>query len=238
MPSRFVSIFKLSIVKLSTPVARTPKCPPSRIEKSRSSTLWQFFNAIALFPAPGVSALGFSLSIPPRLQPLPPDQSSPNNRKITNPLPPDQTIAPMIVTIILIALPRVVRLRRIIPRGRPRQRSIRRQISSPPAPGTAQYCSSTGSSSSHKPPLENKPFHHLISRSLNRLIYRWRINRLPIRHRTKLPHIKHPAARSILRRTLHLRSRPNSAGTAKPVNPTPANFKKSRRIASIVLHLS
>ena len=37
MPSRLVSIFRLSMVRLSTPVARMPKWPPCRIEKSRSS---------------------------------------------------------------------------------------------------------------------------------------------------------------------------------------------------------
>src|SRR5262245_65425757 len=39
IPSRLVSIFKLSMVRLSTPVARIPKCPACRIEKSRNVTL-------------------------------------------------------------------------------------------------------------------------------------------------------------------------------------------------------
>src|SRR5205807_2711089 len=50
MPSRFVSIFTLSIVRLSTPVARIPKCPPDNIEISRIVTLRQSFRAIALLP--------------------------------------------------------------------------------------------------------------------------------------------------------------------------------------------
>src|SRR3984957_5123969 len=58
MPSRLVSIFRLSIVKLSTPVASTPKCPPFRIEKSRSVTLRQFFSAIDLLATPACSAIG------------------------------------------------------------------------------------------------------------------------------------------------------------------------------------
>ena len=39
IPSRLVSIMMLSIVKLSTPVARIPKWPPVAIEISRSVTL-------------------------------------------------------------------------------------------------------------------------------------------------------------------------------------------------------
>src|ERR1041385_8249901 len=45
-PSRFVSTLTLSIVRLSTPVASRAKCPPLRIEKSRSKTLRQSFNEI------------------------------------------------------------------------------------------------------------------------------------------------------------------------------------------------
>ncbi len=56
MPSRSVSIFRLSMVRLSTPVNSKPKCPPFRIEKSRKMTLRQFFSAIALFPTPACSA--------------------------------------------------------------------------------------------------------------------------------------------------------------------------------------
>src|SRR5580704_5206100 len=66
IPSRSVSIFRLSIVRLSTPVARIPNHPPFKIEKSRSTTLWQFFSAIALLPAPGTWD-GLSL----RVRPLP-----------------------------------------------------------------------------------------------------------------------------------------------------------------------
>src|ERR1700688_3849728 len=67
MPSRLVSIFRLSMVRLSTPVARIAKCPPCKIEKSRNVRLRQFFRLIDLFPTPtsrGLSPL-------PRLRPLP-----------------------------------------------------------------------------------------------------------------------------------------------------------------------
>src|ERR1035437_2563439 len=56
IPSRFVSIFRLSTVKLSTPVARIAKCPPSRIEMSRKITFRQSFRLIALLPQPGSTA--------------------------------------------------------------------------------------------------------------------------------------------------------------------------------------
>src|SRR4051812_6743672 len=62
-PSRFVSTLRLSIVKLSTPVASTPNQPPCRMEKARRLTLRQFFSAIVLFPEPGP---------PPKLPPRPP----------------------------------------------------------------------------------------------------------------------------------------------------------------------
>src|SRR5581483_9762149 len=58
IPSRLVSIFRLSIVRLSTPVARIPKCPPCKIEKSRSSTFRQFLSAMALLATPACSATG------------------------------------------------------------------------------------------------------------------------------------------------------------------------------------
>ena len=56
MPSRSVSIFTLSIVRLSTPVARIAKCPPLRIVTSRMITLRQSFSAIALLPQPASTA--------------------------------------------------------------------------------------------------------------------------------------------------------------------------------------
>src|SRR5690349_24361960 len=55
-PSRSVSITTLSTVKLSTPVARTQKCPPLRKETSRMVTLWQFFRLTALSPTPGLDS--------------------------------------------------------------------------------------------------------------------------------------------------------------------------------------
>jgi hypothetical protein len=53
IPSRFVSIVRLSIVRLSTPVARIAMWPPRRMVKSRSSTLRESRSAIALFACPG-----------------------------------------------------------------------------------------------------------------------------------------------------------------------------------------
>src|SRR5438477_1564035 len=41
--SRLVSIFRLSMVRLSTPVARMAKCPPCKMDISRRVTLRQFF---------------------------------------------------------------------------------------------------------------------------------------------------------------------------------------------------
>ena len=72
MPSRMVSMSRLSIVRLSTPVASTPNHPPSRILKSRSSTSRQFFKAMVLLPTPGLVSSGRSASFShPRLSPLP-----------------------------------------------------------------------------------------------------------------------------------------------------------------------
>src|ERR1019366_3879282 len=52
MPSRLVSIFRLSIVKLSTPVARMAKWPPAKIVKSRITTFRQSLSAMALLAIP------------------------------------------------------------------------------------------------------------------------------------------------------------------------------------------
>src|SRR5579875_653569 len=69
IPSRLVSIFRLSMVRLFTPVARMPTWPPCKIEKSRTRTFLHFLSAIALFPTPGCSALGHGPY--PLLNPLP-----------------------------------------------------------------------------------------------------------------------------------------------------------------------
>src|ERR1039457_6153269 len=45
IPSRLVSILRLSMVRLSTPVTRIPKCPAVKTEKSRRVTLWHSFRA-------------------------------------------------------------------------------------------------------------------------------------------------------------------------------------------------
>src|SRR5207244_2964734 len=60
LSARFVLIFKLSIVRLSTPVARIAKCPPCKIVMSRMITLRQSLRLIDLFPHPGsTSSRGF-----------------------------------------------------------------------------------------------------------------------------------------------------------------------------------
>ena len=86
-PSRSVSIFRLSMVRLSTPVAKRPKWPAFKIEKSRRITLRQFLRAMALFPLPGVSARGSSLR--PELNPFP--QIRPGPRMATSCRPSPQS---------------------------------------------------------------------------------------------------------------------------------------------------
>src|SRR5205814_9764567 len=58
IPSRLVSILRLSTVKLSTPVARIAKCPPWRKETSRIEMLRQFLRLIALSPTPAFRSPG------------------------------------------------------------------------------------------------------------------------------------------------------------------------------------
>ena len=48
MPSRLVSIFKLSMVRLSTPVARIANQPPCRMVRSLMLTLRHHFSEIDL----------------------------------------------------------------------------------------------------------------------------------------------------------------------------------------------
>jgi hypothetical protein len=62
MQSRSVSILRLSMVRLSTPVPRIPNQPPWRMEISRSRTLVQCLRAIDLLPTPGALALRMYLS--------------------------------------------------------------------------------------------------------------------------------------------------------------------------------
>ena len=78
MPSRLVSMVRLSIVRLSTPVARIPKCPPFRIEKSRSVTFRQSLRAIALSPPPPRS---------PRVRALPLIRPPPTIETFSSPSP-------------------------------------------------------------------------------------------------------------------------------------------------------
>ena len=86
MPSRFVSIFRLSIVRLSAPVARIAKWPPCSIEKSRNVTLRQFFRLMDLLPTPGSSAFGPSFPLP-LLRPLPQISPGPTIEIFLSPSP-------------------------------------------------------------------------------------------------------------------------------------------------------
>ena len=53
MPSRLVSILRLSMVRLSTPVARMANHPPCRMEMSLMVTLRQSLRLMALLPRSG-----------------------------------------------------------------------------------------------------------------------------------------------------------------------------------------
>ena len=95
MPSRFVSMVRLSMVKLSTPVARIPKCPPCRIAKSRSVTFRQFLRLMALLPTPavfGARPFGQTFAV---------NESRPENLNVRKILAPDQTIVPVTMPEIL-----------------------------------------------------------------------------------------------------------------------------------------
>src|SRR5437868_1980856 len=83
MASRLVSIVRLSIVRLSTPVARIAKCPPCKIEMSRNVTLRQFFRLIDLFPTPA----GNTVSLSPRLRPRPQINPGPVTEILERPSP-------------------------------------------------------------------------------------------------------------------------------------------------------
>ena len=65
IPSRFVSITRLSIRKLSTPVGRMPKWPPLTIVMSWMRTLRHSFSAMALLPCNGPDSW-----LPPRTRPV------------------------------------------------------------------------------------------------------------------------------------------------------------------------
>src|SRR5579859_4843380 len=69
-PSLSVSTFILSIVRLSTPVARMAKCPPCRTETSRILTLRQSFRLMVLFPPPS-GTLVLRVSPLPQIRPCP-----------------------------------------------------------------------------------------------------------------------------------------------------------------------
>ena len=119
MPSRLVSIFKSSSVRLSTPVARMPKWPAARIAMSRTVTLRQRLSAIALSAAPGASARGRPCSASlASTKSTTADQARPENRDIVDAFAPDQAVVPVIMPEILVALERPIRLCRIIPAAR------------------------------------------------------------------------------------------------------------------------
>ena len=81
MPSRLVSIFRLSMVRLSTPVARMPKWPPGGW-KNRAEYVVAVLEADGLVARAACSASG-----PARpLSPLP-DPARPDNGDILDPSP-------------------------------------------------------------------------------------------------------------------------------------------------------
>ncbi len=136
MPSRLVSIFRLSIVRFSTPVARISKWPPCRMEKSRRSTLWQFFRLMDLLPTPGFMAPC------PRLSPLPQMRPVPVIRMFSMCSPQRQAVMEVTVAEILklvpgVGLGRVVTARAV--RGR-----IGRDNGGARHRVAARYCSSDG----------------------------------------------------------------------------------------------
>ena len=144
MPSRLVSIFRLSMVRLSTPVARMPKWPPCRIEKSRRRTLWQFFSAMALLPTPGSSACGAGRLA--AAQSFAPDQARTEDGDILQAFAPDQAVVPVIVAIVLIGFPGLVRFGRVVACTSICSRD-RRPGWLRPAKDESVRCSSSGSSS-------------------------------------------------------------------------------------------
>ena len=103
MPSRLVSIFRLSMVRLSTPVARMPKWPPCKIEMSRRVTLRQFFRLIDLLPTPAAS----TRSPISAAQAFAPDQSLAFDGNVLEVFAPDQAVVPVAVAEILKFVPGV-----------------------------------------------------------------------------------------------------------------------------------
>ena len=97
------------MVRLSTPVRRRPKCPPLRIEKSRSNTLRQFFRAMALLPTPACSATRWRASRPLRPGPVEeafaPDQAGSGDAEVVDVLAPEQGVVPVVVAVILVSVP-------------------------------------------------------------------------------------------------------------------------------------
>ena len=114
MPSRLVSILRLSMVRLSTPVARMPNHPPCRMEKSLRMTLRQFLSAMALLPTPGAVVLGSAFSLWPRLRPLPQIRPGAEDAEVVDVFAPDEAVVPVIVAVVLIGLPRALRLGGIV----------------------------------------------------------------------------------------------------------------------------
>jgi hypothetical protein len=96
-PSRFVSTFKLSIVKLSTPVASIANHPPCKIEMSLMITFLQSSRLIALL---GLASPFLSASY----QTFSPYHSCTNYRNVMQIFAPDKTIVPMTVAVILVSI--------------------------------------------------------------------------------------------------------------------------------------
>jgi hypothetical protein len=155
-PSRFVSTLRSSMVRLSTPVASTAKCPPFRTEKSRSRTLRHSSRAIALSPWPSTARSGAASGSSPAPTAVPMlsgrsprlsrpagtrstagearsiDAPRPDDGHVLEPDAPDQAVLPVGVAKVLREVV-LVRLRRIVAaplrrrRGR-EQRSARAEL--------------------------------------------------------------------------------------------------------------
>ena len=103
MPSRLVSMVRLSRVTLSTPVARKPKWPPLRMLKSRRMTLRQFLRAMALLPTPGSRRRRGSRRVPgpADAEALAPDEAGAGDGDVVEVFAPDEGVVPVVVAVVL-----------------------------------------------------------------------------------------------------------------------------------------
>ncbi len=108
IPSRSVSIFRLSMVRLSTPVARMPKWPALQDGEVAQNHI------VAVLEGDGLIAHAGSLG-PRSLAAAPAETLAPNRSRaqdceVPESFAPHQAIVPVIVSIVLVILPRCVGL--------------------------------------------------------------------------------------------------------------------------------